>query len=330
MDRAATKPDLGELIDSSLVASIPMKTRFRGVTLREVMLLKGPFGWSEFSPFLEYEDREASAWLRAAIEFGWSESQRVLRESIPVNATLPAVPAEKVAEILDNFPGCRTVKVKVAEPGQSLEEETARVAAARKYLGPQGRLRVDANGGWSVSEAERAIRELAGFDLEYAEQPCRSVGELVQLRSRIEPLGVKIAADESVRKAEDPLAVAKAGAADLLVIKAQPLGGIRAALKIVEEAGLPVVVSSALDSSIGIAMGAHLAAALPELPFDCGLGTAALLQSDVVADPLLPANGQISVSRPEVDEAAFNAVRVGKEREQWWRTRLERCYRLLS
>ncbi len=330
MDRAATKPDLGELIESSLVASIPMKTRFRGVTLREVMLLKGPFGWSEFSPFLEYEDREASAWLKAAIEFGWSETPRVLRDSIPVNATLPAVPAEKVAEILDNFPGCRTVKVKVAEPGQSLEEETARVAAARKYLGPQGRLRVDANGGWSVSEAERAIRELAGFDLEYAEQPCRSVAELVQLRSRIEPLGVKIAADESVRKAEDPLAVARAGAADLLVIKAQPLGGIRSALKIVEEAGLPVVVSSALDSSVGIAMGAHLAAALPELPFDCGLGTAALLQSDVVADPLLPANGQISVSRPEIDEAGFNAVRAGKERERWWRARLERCYRLLS
>lgn len=307
-----------------------MKTRFRGVTLREVMLLKGPFGWSEFSPFLEYEDREASAWLRAAIEFGWSETPRVLRDSIPVNATLPAVPAVRVAEILDNFPGCRTVKVKVAEPGQSLEEEVARVAAAREYLGPQGRLRVDANGGWSVSEAERAIEELAGFDLEYAEQPCRSVAELVQLRSRIESLGVKIAADESVRKAEDPLAVARAGAADLLVIKAQPLGGIRSALKIVEEAGLPVVVSSALDSSIGIAMGAHLAAALPELPFDCGLGTAALLQNDVVADPLLPVGGQISVSRLEVDEAAFNAVRAGKEREQWWGARLERCYHLLS
>lgn len=323
-------PELAELIESSLVASLPMKTRFRGVTLREVMLLRGPFGWSEFSPFLEYEDREASTWLRAAIEFGWSETPRALRGSIPVNATLPAVSAEKVAEVLDNFSGCRTVKVKVAEPGQSLQFEIERVAAARDYLGSQGRLRIDANGGWSVAEAAEAIEALAGFNLEYAEQPCRTVEELVQLRSKIEPLGVKIAADESVRKADDPLAVARAGAADLLVIKAQPLGGIHSALKIVEEAGLPVVVSSALDSSIGIAMGAHLAAALPELPFNCGLGTAALLGTDVVADPLLPVDGRIRVERPEVDVQALKAVRASADREGWWRARLERCYRLLS
>ena len=196
-----------------------------------------------------------------------------MRSEIRVNATVPAVAAASVPDVLARFDGCRTAKVKVAEPGQRLADDVARVAAVRQALGPEGRIRVDANGGWNVDEAEHAIHAFAEFDLEYAEQPCASVDELAELRRRVKYMGIPIAADESVRKAADPLAVARAGAADLLVIKAQPLGGVRRALAIVAEAGLPAVVSSALDTSVGLSMGLALAAALPELDYDCGLGT---------------------------------------------------------
>lgn len=310
--------------------ALPLSTRFRGIDVREAMLLRGPHGWTEFSPFVEYDDEEASAWLAAAIDFGWSESPEPLRDSIPVNATLPAVAPALVRGVLDRFPGCRTVKVKVAERGQTLADDTARVAAARDYLGASGRVRVDANGGWSVAEAERALRALAGFDLEYAEQPCATVDELAELRVRVADLGIPIAADESVRKAADPLAVARAGAADILVIKAQPLGGIAAALAIVAEAGLPVVVSSALDTSVGLSMGARLAAAVTELPFDCGLGTAALLAADVTEAPLTPVDGAVPVRRVEVSERLLALHAAPDARAAWWRERLARCYAILA
>ena len=307
-----------------------MAQRFRGIDRREATLLRGPQGWTEFSPFVEYGHAEAAAWLAAAIDFGWKAPPEPLRGSIRVNATLPAVSPEDVAAILDRFPGCRTIKVKVAEPGQSLAEDEARVAATRAYVGAAGRIRVDANGAWSVDEAARAIRVLAGYDLEYVEQPCATVGELAEIRRRVKHLGVPIAADESVRKADDPLAVARAGAADVLVIKAQPLGGIAAALRIVAEAHLPVVVSSALDTSVGISMGAHLAAAIPALDYDCGLGTAALLAADVTDAPLLPVDGAIPVRRVEVSAELLNRFAASADRADWWRARLIRCHRLLA
>lgn len=309
---------------------MPLAQRFRGIDTREALLLRGPHGWTEFSPFVEYDDSEASAWLAAALDFGWREPPAILRTSIPVNATLPAVPASEVHSVLHRFPGCRTVKVKVAERGQSLVDDVERVGAVRAVVGVDGRIRIDANGGWSVEDAERAIRVLAPFNLEYVEQPCATVAELGELRSRITDLGVLIAADESVRKAEDPLAVARAGAADILVIKAQPLGGIASALRIVADAGLPVVVSSALDTSVGLAMGAHLAAAIPELDFDCGLGTAALLGADVTSDPLLPVNGAVPVRRINVNEELLERYSASAERRSWWLARLERCHELLS
>ena len=206
------------------------------------------------------------------------------RSEVPVNATVPAVPAAIVPEVLARFDGCRTAKVKVAEPGQRLVDDVARVRAVRDALGVEGRIRIDANGAWNLDEAEHAIHALAEFDLEYAEQPCATVDELAELRRRVKYMGIPIAADESVRKAADPVAVARAGAADLLVIKVQPLGGVRRALAIVAEAGLPAVVSSALDTSVGLSMGVALAAALPDLDYDCGLGTSALFTTDV-ADP---------------------------------------------
>lgn len=324
------EPTLSELLGTARVVALPLSNRFRGIERREALLLRGPLGWTEFSPFVEYSDSEAATWLAAAIDFGWSTPPDALRASIPVNATLPAVGPGRVAEVLDRFPGCRTVKVKVAERGQGLADDVARVAAARDYLGPEGRLRVDANGAWSLDEAEVAIDALAGYGLEYAEQPCGSVEELTDLRRRVAHLGVPIAADESVRKAEDPLAVARAGAADILVIKAQPLGGIAAALRIVAESGLPVVVSSALDTSVGLSMGAHLAASVPELEFDCGLGTAALLAADVTEEPLVPVGGSIPVRRVEVSARLLEEYAAAPEREAWWRARLERCYAELA
>ncbi len=322
-------PPLAELLDGAAVVAIPLVTRFRGTDVREAMLLRGPNGWTEFSPFPEYDDTEAETWLAGAIDFGWGAPSAVHRDSISVNATVPAVAAEEVEGVLTRFPGVRTAKVKVAERGQSLQDDVARVRATRAFLGPMGRIRVDANGAWNVDEAERAAHALAPFDLEYLEQPCATVPELAELRSRLHDWQLPIAADESVRKADDPLLVAREGAADILVLKAQPLGGVTAALRIAAEAGLPVVVSSALETSIGIAMGAHLAAALPELAFDCGLGTVALLEYDVAVEPLRPRDGAIEVRRPEVNERVFVDHAASIERDAWWRARIEKCYSAL-
>lgn len=336
-------PTLDEVLASMRVVSIPTRTRFRGVTVREAAVFDAPKGPSEFSPFLEYGDTEAAAWFAAALDFGWREQPAPLRDSIEVNATVPAVPATEVPQILARFPGCRTAKVKVAERGQALADDVARVRAVRETLGPDAKVRVDANCGWSVEEAITALHALAEFDLDYAEQPCETVEELAQVRNALlttdqkvwgsNPSSlVRIAADESVRKADDPLAVARAGAADLLIIKAQPLGGIDRALQIVGQAGLPVVVSSALDTSVGISMGLRLAAALPEGLLDgaCGLGTVALLAGDTVADSLMPVGGRIAVRRPPLDQGRLDEYAAAPERVTWWRDRVIRCYEILN
>lgn len=320
-------PSLEEILDAAHVVAIPTRTRFRGVTVREAVVFAAPQGATEFSPFPEYADEEAATWLRAAIEFGWGETPAPRRDRIAVNATVPAVDAARVPEILARFPGCDTVKVKVAERGQSLEDDLARVVAVRASLGPSGTLRIDANGGWSLDEARAALEALAPFDLDYVEQPCATIDELGALRETARGLGSRIAADESVRKASDPFAVARAGAADLLVVKAQPLGGVQRALDIVTEAALPVVVSSALDTSVGISMGLHLAAALPDhlLAGACGLGTVALLDGDVTADSLVPVDGEIAVRRPRLEPEFLDRYAAPPERVAWWRERIERC-----
>jgi O-succinylbenzoate synthase len=323
-------PEPDELLDGAHVVRLPLVTRFRGVTEREAMLLRGPNGWSEFSPFLEYDDAEASAWLAAAIDTGWSEPVPVHRTEVAVNATLPTVSIDRIAEVLERFGAVRTVKVKVADPGETLDADVARVREVRRLLGAEGRIRVDANGGWNVDQAERAAHALAPYDLEYLEQPCATVDELVELRERLHDWQLPIAADESVRKADDPLAVARAGAADLLIVKVQPLGGVARALRIVAEAGLPVVVSSALDTSVGIAMGARLAAALPALDYDCGLGTAALLAADVTREPLLPSAGVIPVRDVEPDAALLARYAAPAHRVVSWHERLRRAHAHLA
>lgn len=323
-------PALHDVLATLRVVALPLATRFRGIEVREAAVFEGPEGWTEFSPFLEYDDAEASAWLAAALDFGWRPQPPAVRESVGVNATVPAVAAERVPAVLARFAGCRTAKVKVAERGQSLVDDVARVRAVRESLGPEGRVRIDANGGWNLDEAERALHALAEFDLEYAEQPCATIDELAELRRRVSYMDVPIAADESVRKAADPLAVARAGAADLLVIKAQPLGGVRRALDLVAEAGLPAVVSSALDTSVGLSMGLALAAALPRLDYDCGLGTAALLDADVTSRPLAAAGGAIPIGRVDADPDLLARHAVDDERRRWWVARVERCHALLS
>ena len=304
------------------VFSIPMRTRFRGITEREGMLLRGPAGWGEFSPFLEYDARVAAPWLRCAREAAFDGWPTPLRSSVPVNVTVPAVGPDQAAAIVRASNGCRTAKVKVAEPGQSRAEEQARLEAVRDALGPAGRIRIDVNGGWAVDEAVAAIGVLdrAAGGLEYVEQPCASVEELAAVRRRVD---VPVAADESIRRAEDPYRVRDLEAADVAVLKVQPLGGVRACLRIAEEIGLPVVVSSALETSVGIAAGVALAAALPSLPFACGLATVQLLTDDVAVHPLLPRDGELPVVRPEVDPAALERVRATTEREAAWAARLE-------
>ncbi|WP_239539716.1 o-succinylbenzoate synthase [Microbacterium sp. B35-04] len=330
MSNDANRPTLHELLDTARVVSLPLATRFRGIDVREALLFEGPEGWAEFSPFPEYDDAEASTWLAAAIEDSRMPRPAARRELIAVNATVPAVAAADVPAVLARFDGCRTAKVKVAEAGQLLADDVARVRAVREAMGPEGRVRIDANGAWNVDEAERALHALAEFDLEYAEQPCATVDELAELRRRVKYMDIPIAADESVRKAADPLAVARAGAADLLVIKAQPLGGVRRALEIVAEAGLPAVVSSALDTSVGLSMGVALAAALPQLDYDCGLGTASLSPADVADPPLIPRHGSLTVGRVTPDAALLDAHAASADRRQWWLDRLARCYEVLG
>ena len=331
MTESQPHPSLDELLECARAVAIPTRTRFRGVSVREAVVFDAPNGASEFSPFVEYEDREAASWLAAAIEYGWGELPALRRTRIAVNATVPAVPAAEVPGVLARFDGCTTAKVKVAERGQSLADDVARVRAVRAAMGEDALVRIDANGGWCVDEAVAALTTLAEFDLDYAEQPCASVAELVEVRRRMGG-GARIAADESVRKAEDPLAVARAGAADLLVVKAQPLGGIARALGIIERAGLPVVVSSALDTSVGIGMGLHLAAALPDgvLAGACGLGTGALLDGDVTRGPLLPRHGGIEVRRAILDPELLDRWAASPERDLWWRERIARSYDALS
>jgi O-succinylbenzoate synthase len=303
------------------VFSIPMRTRFRGITVREGMLLRGEAGWGEFSPFLEYDATVAAPWLRAAREAadeGWPDP---VRDSVPVNVTVPAVGPEQAAAIVRASHGCRTAKVKVAEPGQSVAEEQARLEAVRDALGAGGSIRVDANGLWSVDEAVSRIRLLdrAAGGLEYVEQPCADVEDLAVVRRRV---GVPVAADESIRRAEDPYRVRDLRAADVAVLKVQPLGGVRACLRIAADIGLPVVVSSALETSVGIAAGVALAAALPELPYACGLATVQLLTDDVAVEPLLPRDGALPVRRPEVDEDALRRTAAPGDRARHWQERL--------
>jgi O-succinylbenzoate synthase len=308
-------------VTDTWVYAIPMRTRFRGITVREGMLIQGPLGWGEFCPFTEYSDTESAAWLATAVEqctVGWPAP---VRDRIPVNCTVPAVDPVRAHSIAAGS-GCGTAKIKVADHPASLAEDIARVEAVRSALGPSGRIRVDANAVWDVDTAVSAIRALdrAAGGLEYVEQPCASVEELAAVRRRV---NVPIAADESIRRASDPLRVAVAGAADIAVIKCTPLGGVRRALEVAEACGLPCVVSSALETSVGLSAQLALAGALPSLDFACGLGTLSLLTGDVVPDSFVPADGFLPVPLAP-PTPVFTQFSASPSRTAWWRERFTR------
>jgi o-succinylbenzoate synthase len=306
-----------QLLDTLRVIALPMKSKFRGITVREVALIKGPYGWGEFSPFLEYEDEESAHWLASAVEAATTPRPQLFRTVVPVNGTIPALndPAQ-LQEIVTSFPGVKSFKVKV---GENLVDDVARVNLIRQ-LQPEAKIRVDANGLWSVEQAVEFLK-LVG-EIEYIEQPCATIEELRELKSKT---SVKIVADEVLRKASDPFGVNLAGAVDYLMLKVQPLGGIKRARALAEHHKLPVVISSALESAVGINYGLTLAASFEEMRFDCGLGTGSLLAKDVAQLPIV--DGEIEVSEFEPN---FDGLDVATERFEWWNNRIMRCAELLK
>ena len=312
-----------QLLETLRVIALPTKTNFRGITVREVALFNGQFGWAEFSPFLEYDDAETAHWLASAIEAATQPRPQLFRSSIAVNGTIPALnDKKKIEELVNSFPGVETFKVKV---GQNLSEDVARLAMIR-VLKPKAKLRVDVNGLWSVDEALRNLYtyyENIGA-LEYVEQPCATLEELRELKSRIK-IPLKIVGDEILRKANDPFEIDLTDAVDCLMLKVQPLGGIKRAHAIAEHHRLPVVVSSALESAVGIKYGLELAASFEEMNFDCGLGTGSLLAKDVAQLSILDGKLEITDFEPQLD-----GLDVAPDRYEWWKNRIMRTAELLK
>ena len=305
------------ILDSLRVVNLPTKTNFRGINYREVALFQGPQGWAEFSPFLEYSDEESARWLACAIEAATQAPPALYRSAIAVNATLPALNGEsEIAQILAAFPGCTTIKIKV---GTNEEEDLARIATVRK-LNPEAKIRIDVNGLWSVDQASKFLERCG--EIEYVEQPCATVGELRELKSRID---VKIVGDEILRKSANPFEVDLQGAIDILMLKIQPLGGIKKAHALAAHHKLPVVVSSALESAIGINYGLTLAASFQELSFDCGLATGSLLASNVAE--LAIVDGKMQITRLEPN---FDGLETSADRFEWWKNRIMRTAELLG
>jgi O-succinylbenzoate synthase len=324
---------LNDLVATAKVVSIPLRTKFRGLTERELLVFEGPNGWSEWAAFTEYQDEEAATWLAAAIEWGFDEVPEPVRKQVPVNAILPSVPKNEVAKVLGRAGKFATVKVKVADPKQSLADDLERILEV-KNLFPDTKLRLDANGGYSVDQALELMTQVESnsLELEFFEQPVATIAELAELKVEIAKRGaiVKIAADESVRKSSDPLAVELAGAADLLVLKSAPLGGVRNALEIANSSKLEICASSAMQSSIGLAAELHFAACLPNLNFDAGLGTGYLFGGDLTTDRLIPENGILELRRPEINTSSLDILKAEDHRYDWWVARLERCSRILG
>lgn len=314
-------PDLSEILATLHVLRLPMRTKFRGIESREVALFEGPYGWGEFSPFLEYGAVESSRWLQAGIEAAFQPQVPNLRSKVAINATLPAVDSEaEIERILSWYPGAKTVKIKVTEDHS---RNIARIEQVRRLFSSIA-IRLDLNGAMSVNEAITFLEPLAK-SIEYVEQPCESIEELRELKKRID---IKVAADEVVRKSEDPLALDLAGAADLIILKSSPLGGIRSAMKIAEHFSLPVVVSSALESAVGISQGIRLAAALKEEPAASGLATGVLFTDDVARHEI--EDGTIEVKNlSTIDRSALDSLAVESERFSWWQDRLRESYEVL-
>jgi O-succinylbenzoate synthase len=312
-----------QLLDTLRVIALPMKTKFRGISVREVALIKGSHGWGEFSPFLEYDDAESAPWLASALEAATTPKPQLYRTSVAVNGTIPATNDKKVIDdLITSYSGVKTYKVKV---GDNLSEDIVRLARIRS-LGRKVNIRIDVNGLWSV---EQALTNLYAFyenvgPFEYVEQPCATLDELRELKSKIR-IPLKIAVDEVIRKSSDPFALDLQGAADIVMLKVQPLGGIKRAHAIAEHYKLPIVVSSALESAVGINYGLTLAASFKEMNFDCGFGTGSLLSADVAHLPIVDGKIEISEFEPQLD-----GLDVAPDRFEWWKNRIMRTAELLQ
>jgi O-succinylbenzoate synthase len=305
------------LLETLRVVALPTTTNFRGVTVREVALIHGEYGWGEFSPFLEYDDTESAPWLACAIEAATQPKPQLFRTEVAVNGTIPALnDREELERVVNSFPGVSTFKVKV---GENLSEDIARINTIRS-LRPNATIRIDANGLWSVDQAVSFLQSVG--NIEYIEQPCATIEELRELKKQID---VKIVGDEVLRKAKDPFAINLSGAVDYLMLKVQPLGGIKRAHKLAEHHNLPVVVSSALESAVGINYGLTLAASFKEMKFDCGLGTGSLLAKNVAELPIIDGKIHISDVVPNLD-----GLEVAADRYKWWKNRIMRTAELLK
>ncbi|WXX44377.1 o-succinylbenzoate synthase [Corynebacterium simulans] len=334
---------IDDVLSRAHVVSLPLAVKFRGITTREALLIEGPAGWGEFSPFLEYGPAESAHWLAAGLEAAYEGFPEPVRDLIEVNGTIPAVPASEVPAVMERYPGCRTFKIKVAEKGQTLADDIARVTAVRNYITERGRvpvLRVDANGGWSVEQAVEAAKAL--MPLDYMEQPCASAEELAEVRRQLMRNGlfVRVAADESIRKVEDPYRVADLQAADVAVVKPAPLGGVRRVLDVAKHLRsrhMDITVASALDTSVGIGMGLATVAALPKIlddedvdvtPAAAGLATGSLFLEDVT-EPRQLIDGHLAATPLPPDPARLSGLAAASERRDWWFERVRECWQFL-
>ena len=332
-------PSFDDMVSGVHAVSIPLVTEFRGITNREILIFDGPDGPAEWSPFADYDDQEAHTWLLSTLEQGWNQQSLSLPVHLPstigVNGTIPAIDAAKVASFIEQLKYPATLKIKVGGPGSTLRDDVARVQAAREALGPAGRIRLDANGYWNLDEAEHAIRAMESSDIDYVEQPVAALADMAELRRRVARLGIQIAADESIRRFSDINQVLEQEACDVVIIKVQPLGGLSRSTKVItraREAGVDVVISSALESSVGIHYGARAAqvqVSQGALPLDSGLGTLALLAGDIVQTPLVPVAGTLTITDPVLDPAQLAKYAMSQERKDWWLARLERCLTLV-
>lgn len=305
---------------------IPMRYRFRRVDHREAVLVRGPKGWGEFSPFPDYPPQVTTRWLAAALELACSELPEPKRARVPVNVTIPAVEASTAAA-LTRESGAQTAKVKIAEPGESEEDDLRRLEAVRGALGDDGILRVDVNAVWDVDTATSRLGNLEEFELQYAEQPVPTVAEMKELRQRV---SVPLAADEVVRQSPRPLEVIEEGAADVLILKVQPMGGVSRVLDLANRSSIPVVISSALETSVGLYAGVLAASLLDELPMACGLGTVSMIEGDPTLDPLIPQGGFLDVRRPEPDPELLSRWRPDRDRSAEMLRRLRAAAELLT
>jgi len=301
------------------VVSIPVKNNFRGIKSREIALFEGPAGWSEFSPFIEYDNKQSATWLKASLEAATKPAPNPLRNEIMVNATLPNIKPSEVEEVLSNFDGCTTIKIKI----NNFNVDRELLIESLKHV-PNAKFRLDINGGWTFDEAVVNLKnyegEFAGL-IDYVEQPCLDIAELKALKNET---GIKIAVDESIRKFLSNDLTKLKDVADVAVIKWAPSGGIKAAIKLIEQISLPVVISSALDSSVGISHGLALACAIPNLYGPCGLATVALLEGDVTSNSLLASNGVIINRRVTPDR--ISEFKVDNLLKKWWKDRSDVIY----